>query len=53
MIRVDDRFVPDPLRQESEAELASRKDKETFVDYEFKVYKGSFSNFTSLIMLLN
>ena len=47
MIRVDDRFVPDPLRQESEAELASRKDKETFVDYEFKVYKGSFSNFAS------
>ena len=33
------------LWQQSEAEMASRKDKETFVDYEFKVYKGSFIKF--------
>ena len=46
-MHVDDYLFQNSLRDESEAELASRKDKENFVDYEFKVYKGSFSSFIS------
>jgi carboxymethylenebutenolidase len=37
----DDAFFPDKLRDQSEAALAGRKDKPNFVEYEFKVYKGS------------
>lgn len=35
-------YFPDSLRAQSEAELASRKDKPNFVEYEFKEYKGHF-----------
>lgn len=33
-------WFPATLRDKSEAELASRKGKDNFVEYEFKVYKG-------------
>ena len=33
-------FFPDSLRLASEAVFAERKDKENYLDYEFKVYKG-------------
>jgi len=39
---LDDVFFSNALRDKSEAELASRKEKENFVEYEFKVYKGLF-----------
>ncbi len=41
-LNADDSWFPTALRNKSEAEFASRKDKENFVEYEFKEYKGSF-----------
>jgi hypothetical protein len=35
----DDTFFPAALRDKCEAEFVSRKDKENFVEYEFKEYK--------------
>ncbi|KAF9473996.1 dienelactone hydrolase endo-1,3,1,4-beta-D-glucanase [Pholiota conissans] len=43
----DDMFFPDALRDQSEAEFASRKNKDNFVDYEFKIYKGTAHGFAS------
>ncbi|KAF8187740.1 dienelactone hydrolase endo-1,3,1,4-beta-D-glucanase [Pholiota molesta] len=43
----DDAFFPDKLRDQSEAALAGRKDKPNFVEYEFKVYKGTAHGFAS------
>ena len=37
----EDMFFSDSLRAQSEAELAGRKDKLNFVEYEFKEYKGA------------
>lgn len=34
-------FFSDSLRAQSEAELAGRKDKPNFVEYEFKEYEGA------------
>lgn len=34
-------FFPDSFGAQSEAELAGRKDKPNFVEYEFKEYKGA------------
>ena len=36
----EDMLFPESLRLESEAVFAERKDKENYIDYEFKVYKG-------------
>ena len=36
----DDMFFPESLRLASEAVFAERKDKENYIDYELKVYKG-------------
>ncbi len=36
---VEDMFFSDSLRAQSEAELAGRKDKPNFVEYEFKEYE--------------
>jgi dienelactone hydrolase len=44
-LNADDTFFPDALKDKSEAEFASRKDKENFVEYEFKVYKGTAHGF--------
>ncbi len=38
---VEDMFFSDSLRAQSEAELAGRKDKPNFVEYEFKEYEGA------------
>jgi len=40
-LSADDTFFPAALRDKCEAEFASRKDKDNFVEYEFKEYKGS------------
>lgn len=39
-----DIFMPDDLKQKSEAELASRKGTDKFVEYEFVDYKGDTSS---------
>ncbi|KAJ3480923.1 hypothetical protein NLJ89_g12250 [Agrocybe chaxingu] len=36
----EDEYFPESRRNETEAVFAARKDKEDFVDYELKVYKG-------------
>lgn len=36
--------MPDSLKLQSEAELASRKDTDKFVEYEFVDYKGTLVN---------
>ncbi|KAF9534029.1 dienelactone hydrolase endo-1,3,1,4-beta-D-glucanase [Crepidotus variabilis] len=41
----DDHYVPVKLQNECEAELASRKGKENYIDYEFKVYPGTAHGF--------
>lgn len=48
-LNTDDTFFPTALRDKSEAEFLSRKDKENFVEYEFKEYKGSLNS--SLVYL--
>ncbi|TEB30675.1 alpha/beta-hydrolase [Coprinellus micaceus] len=40
-----DAFMPDALKLQSEAELASRKDTDKFVEYEFVDYKGTTHGF--------
>ena len=37
----EDMFFPESLRLSSEAVFAERKDKENYIDYELKVYKGT------------
>ena len=37
----EDLFFPESLRLASEAVFAERKDKENYIDYEIKVYKGT------------
>jgi len=37
---LEDIFLARSVRMDAEATLGSRKDKENFVDYEFKDYKG-------------
>lgn len=37
---LDDIFFSDSLRRNSEAVFAARKDKDNFIDYEFKLYPG-------------
>ncbi len=41
-LNADNTFFPAALRDKCEAEFVSRKDKENFVEYEFKEYKGLF-----------
>ena len=36
----EDMFFPESLRLASEAVFVERKDKENYIDYELKVYKG-------------
>ena len=36
----EDMFFPESLRLASDAVFAERKDKENYIDYELKVYKG-------------
>lgn len=43
----DDMFFPEMKRNKAEAVFAARKDTDTFVDYEFKVYKGTAHGFAS------
>jgi len=43
----DDMWFSDSLRARSEAELESRKGKDNFVEYEFRVYKGTAHGFAS------
>jgi carboxymethylenebutenolidase len=38
-------FIP-PLRKQAEEAFSARKDKENFVEYEFKDYKGQRNLFT-------
>jgi hypothetical protein len=40
ILSADDLFFPATLRDKSEAKLESRKGKDNFVEYEFRVYKG-------------
>lgn len=42
-LTTDDTFFPTALRDKCEAEFVSRKDKENFVQYEFREYKGFFT----------
>ena len=46
----DDTFFPAALRDKCEAEFVSRRDKESFVEYEFKEYKGSFLSLYSFVL---
>lgn len=41
---LEDIFFPDSLRLDSEAVFAARRDTEDFVDYEFRLYKGMFTD---------
>jgi len=43
----EDMFFPESLRLASEAVFAERKDKENYIDYELKVYKGTTHGFAS------
>ncbi|KAF8148245.1 dienelactone hydrolase endo-1,3,1,4-beta-D-glucanase [Crassisporium funariophilum] len=43
----EDIFVPDSLRLSAEASLAQRKGQDSFVEYEFKVYKGTAHGFAA------
>ncbi|KAF9528133.1 Alpha/Beta hydrolase protein [Crepidotus variabilis] len=43
----EDVFFADKLRDQAEAELASRKGKDNFVDYEIMVYKGTAHGFAN------
>ncbi|KAH9480066.1 Hydrolase tropI [Psilocybe cubensis] len=43
----EDMWFPDTLRSAAEAEFASRKGKDNFVEYEFKEYKGTTHGFAS------
>ncbi|KIJ93855.1 hypothetical protein K443DRAFT_377479 [Laccaria amethystina LaAM-08-1] len=43
----DDAFWPESERNKAEAVFAARKDTDKFVDYEFKIYKGTAHGFAS------
>lgn len=43
----DDMFFSSGLKDKSEAELESRKGKDNFVEFEFRVYKGTAHGFAS------
>ncbi|KAF9465780.1 dienelactone hydrolase endo-1,3,1,4-beta-D-glucanase [Collybia nuda] len=43
----EDMFFSDSLRDQAEAEFARRQGSDTFVDYEFKVYKGTTHGFAT------
>ncbi|EDR01792.1 dienelactone hydrolase endo-1,3,1,4-beta-D-glucanase [Laccaria bicolor S238N-H82] len=43
----EDTFWPESERNKAEAVFAARKDTDKFVDYEFKVYKGTAHGFAS------
>jgi len=43
MCDIEDFTFPDKFRDQVEAQFASRKGKENFVEYEFKIWKGKKS----------